>query len=347
MATKAQNQITIMDLTDAVSIFLSQDAITLNGGKDGLAAAVNTVINVSAYRGSEQLTPSVGTPTFPSGQTTATASVGQVANNVVPVTITIKAGTKTSGSVTIPVSVSDGASGTLTINKTVPFSIALTGQTGEQGDPGTSVTVSKTEYQQGSSNTTAPTGTWSNSPVSVGAGKYLWTRTTFSDGKIAYSVARQGSNGTNGTSPTVSETTVQYQKSTSGTTVPSGTWSDTALAPDTSNYVWTKTTITYSDGATAVSYSVGGKTGANGNDAITISISPDGGTVFKNNSGSVNLTAHVFKGGVELTGSSLSALGTLKWYKDGTYLTGKDGATIAVSASDVTNSASYEVRLEN
>ena len=76
------------------------------------------------------------------------------------------------------------------------------GTNGSNGTNGTSVTVSSTTYQAGTSNTTAPNGTWSTSIPSVSAGQYLWTKITFSDGKIAYSVARQGSNGTNGTNGT-------------------------------------------------------------------------------------------------------------------------------------------------
>lgn len=156
-----------------------------------------------------------------------------------------------------------------TTTDTTPVIYGVYGETGPQGETGpagTSVTVSKTEYQSGTSNTTAPTGTWSTTIPSVAEGNYLWTRVTYSDSSIAYSVAKQGKSGTNGTSPTVTSTKVQYQKSTSGTTVPTGTWSDSAIAPTTTEYVWIKTTITYSDGKTAVSYSVGGKTGTNGAD---------------------------------------------------------------------------------
>ena len=75
-----------------------------------------------------------------------------------------------------------------------------TGPKGPTGGHGTSVAVSSTQYQAGSSNTTIPTGTWNNNIVSAPAGQYLWTKITFSDGKIAYTVARQGTNG--GTGPT-------------------------------------------------------------------------------------------------------------------------------------------------
>ena len=81
---------------------------------------------------------------------------------------------------------------------TVTYTYAKQGSTGEKGNPGSSVTVSSIQYQEGSSATTAPTGTWSNAVVAVADGKYLWTKTTFSDGKIAYGVAKYGADGAAG-----------------------------------------------------------------------------------------------------------------------------------------------------
>ena len=84
------------------------------------------------------------------------------------------------------------------IADTVTLTYAKQGAKGSTGTAGTSVTVSSIQYQAGTSATTAPTGTWSDTVVSVSAGSYLWTKTTFSDGKIGYGVARQGSNGAKG-----------------------------------------------------------------------------------------------------------------------------------------------------
>ena len=166
-------------------------------------------------------------------------------------------------------------------------------------------------------------------------------------------VGPQGNPGTNGKSPTVTNTKTQYQKSTSGTTVPTGTWSDSALAPDVNNYVWTKTTITYSDGKTAVTYAVAGKQGqqgAAGADAITMSITSSAGTVFKNNSGSTVLTAHVYKAGVEqsITDAGVcGSLGSVKWYKQGTTTAISTSKTLTVNASDVRNVQAYTCQLES
>ena len=64
------------------------------------------------------------------------------------------------------------------------------------GAKGSGVTVKSIQYQSGSSSTTAPTGAWKDTVVSVSAGYYLWTKITYSDNSVAYSVARQGNNGT-------------------------------------------------------------------------------------------------------------------------------------------------------
>ena len=145
------------------------------------------------------------------------------------------------------------------------YTKAKQGQTGAQG---TSVTVSSVAYayQLSTSGTTIPSGTWQTTPQAPTTTQYAWTRTTttYSDGSTAVTYTVGGKTGTDGTSPTVTNSKTQYQKSTSGTSVPTGTWSDTALAPDEDNYVWTKTTITYSNGNTAVAYAVAGKQGAQG-----------------------------------------------------------------------------------
>lgn len=136
------------------------------------------------------------------------------------------------------------------------------GDTGQKGQDGTSVTITSKSvtYQASTSGTTAPTGTWSTSVPTVNNGQYLWTKTTvqYSDGNKteAYSVSYKGTNGTNGTSVTVSKTEVTYQVSTSGTTAPTGTWSTTMPSCDQGQYLWTKTYVKYSDGKDTTSYSV-------------------------------------------------------------------------------------------
>lgn len=168
---------------------------------------------------------------------------------------------------------------------------------------------------------------------------------------FSFSIAFKGQTGQNGTSVTVRSTSVTYQVSTSGTTTPTGTWSTTVPSVPNGQYLWTKTVVVYSDGKSTESYSVSykgtnGINGTNGKDAITMAITSSGGTIFKNTAIATTLTAHVYKGGVEVTGSALSALGTIKWYKDGGTTAVATGATYTIGAGDITNKATFSAQLE-
>lgn len=168
---------------------------------------------------------------------------------------------------------------------------------------------------------------------------------------FSYSIAFKGNTGQNGTSVTVASTSVTYQIGTSGTTAPTGTWSPTVPNVANGQYLWTKTVVTYSDGKQTESYSVSykgtnGTNGKDGKDAITMAITSSGGTIFKNTAIATTLTAHVYKGGVEVTGSALSSLGTIKWYKDGGTTSVATGSTYTISAGDVSNKATFSAQLE-
>ena len=152
------------------------------------------------------------------------------------------------------------------IADTVTLTYAKQGVKGDTGSPGTPVTVSSIQYQAGTSATTAPTGTWSNSVVTVAEGSYLWTKTTFSDGNIAYGVAKQGVSGRG-----VSSVTEYYLATTASTGVSISTsgWTTTVQTIDaTKKYLWNYELITYTDGATStttpVIIGVFGNTGAPG-----------------------------------------------------------------------------------
>ena len=89
-----------------------------------------------------------------------------------------------------------------------------------------------------------------------------------------------------------------------------------------------------------------GATGAAGADAITMAITTDHGTVFKNSNGTTTLTAHVYRAGAELSSNQIAQLGTIKWYKDGGTTSVGSGATLSVSASSVSSKAVYTAQLE-
>lgn len=346
MAIKAVNQIDVIDLTDGYSVVLTSESHTFLGTTTSVNGTQTTTTQVMALCGSEQVPCTVGTITSPTG----ISAVSDGKSPTPTITITATSALTKSGTITIPIVVN----GDITVNKTFSFSIAFKGQTGQDG---TSVTVSSTSvtYQVGASGTTKPTGEWETEIPNVPNGQFLWTKTvvTYSDGKSteAYSVSYKGTNGTNGadgTSVSITSTSVTYQASSSGTTAPTGTWSATVPNVPNGQYLWTKTVVTYSDGEHTESYSVSykGTNGIDGQDAITMAIASSGGTIFKNTAIATTLTAHVYKGGVEVTGSALANLGTIKWYKDGGPTSVATGSTFTISAGDVSNKATFSAQLE-
>lgn len=98
-------------------------------------------------------------------------------------------------------------------------------------------------------------------PTSVGM--YKWA-------KIKGEAGAKGDKGDTGKG--VKSTSVAYQVSTSGTTVPTGTWSGSVPSASAGQYLWTRTIITYTDKTTSTIYSVGrmGTNGANGTNGKSI-----------------------------------------------------------------------------
>lgn len=171
-------------------------------------------------------------------------------------------------------------------------------------------------------------------------------------GSIKGATGDTGATGATGaTGNGIDSVSITYQGSTSNTTAPTGTWQSSPPSVAAGSYLWTRTVFTYTNGDTDTQYSVAkqGATGAAGADAITLSITTSNGTVFKNNTGSTVLTAHVFKGGVEqsITDAGVcGSLGTIKWYKGGSTTAVATAKSLTVSASDVTNSVAYTCQLE-
>ena len=199
MAIRSADQISIVDLTDGYSVTLTSDGYTFPGTTSA-AKAGSCTTQIIALRGSEQVAATVdlNSITKPTGITVTKD------NNATSPTLTITASTSftTAGVVRIPVVVD----GEITITKDFSVAIAFTGATGAQGPQGATGETGKgvasvaITYQGSSSNTTAPTGTWQNSPPSVTQGQYLWTRLIFTytdntESDPVYSVSRQGSNG--------------------------------------------------------------------------------------------------------------------------------------------------------
>lgn len=343
MPVKASSQVTLIDLTDGYSVVMTNESHTFLGTTNSVSGTQTATTTIQALRGSEVVNCSVGQISAPTGL--SIVSDGKTPSPTL--TITATSALKTSGSIIIPVTIEGG----IVISKTFSYSIAFRGTDGEDG---TSVTVSNTSitYQVSTSGTVTPTGTWLEDIPTVPAGQYLWTKTVvnYSDGKstTAYSVSRSGTNGSNGSSVTITNQSVTYQASSNGTTPPTGSWTATIPSTSAGQYLWTKTVVTYSDDTTTTSYSVSrnGTNGANGQDALSLVIISSNGLIFKNTDIATTLSAHVYKGGVEVTGSSLTALGTIKWYKDEGTTAVATGSELTINPGDVNNNANYTAQLE-
>lgn len=250
---------------DAYTVLLTNEAHTF-AGSTSAALGDSTTCQVIAYKGTTQVTATIGTITGqPTGLTTAITSNGTTTAGFT-VTVNTSMVTK-SGVLNVPVTV-DGKVFTLKFS----YALALKGATGATGKGIKSTAIT---YQASTSGTTAPTSTWSASIPSVAAGSYLWTRTiiTYTDDNSStiYSVGKAGTDGTNGNAGKgVKSTAITYQASTSGTTAPTGMWSASIPSVAAGSYLWTRTIITYTDNATSTIYSVGkmGNTGATGAQGI-------------------------------------------------------------------------------
>ena len=156
-----------------------------------------------------------------------------------------------------------------------------TGASGSSGADGRGITSTAIHYAVSSSGTVTPTS-WSTSIPSVAPEQYLWTRTTINydsgSPSVSYSIGQAGKSGSPGApgSPgedgrSLTSSALHYQKSTSGTTIPTGTWRTTIPTVEASEYLWTRTTFNYSSAPSPTyAYSVGkmGDTGR-GIDSIT------------------------------------------------------------------------------
>lgn len=171
--------------------------------------------------------------------------------------------------------------------------IGVYGNTGSKGDTGANgksigSVINYYLATSASSNVTTGTSGWTTTVQSVSASKkYLWNYEVvkYSDGTTASTttpciIGAYGDTGAKGdkgetgaTGKGVKSSAVTYQASTSGTTIPTGTWQTTIPSVSAGSFLWTKTTITYTDNTSTTSYSVGkmGNTGSAGKDAITIS----------------------------------------------------------------------------
>ena len=137
----------------------------------------------------------------------------------------------------------------------------IIGVYGQKGTDGVGITSIVTHYlaTSAANGVNKKTSGWTTTVQTTDATKkYLWSYQTFNKSSGDPEETNPciiGTFGEKGSSITIKSTSITYQKSTSGSTTPS-TWLE--YIPDTSagEYLWTKTTVNYSDGTHTDSYSV-------------------------------------------------------------------------------------------
>lgn len=152
------------------------------------------------------------------------------------------------------------------------------GADGIAGKDGVGISSTVITYGLSANETTQPT-TWTANPPTLVKGQYLWTKTvwTYTDAKTetGYTktyIAKDGNNGADGVAGKdgvgILSTSITYQASTSGTTVPTGTWSSQVPSVPNGQFLWTRTVWNYTDSTNETGYSVS-KMGENGQSSYT------------------------------------------------------------------------------
>ena len=331
MAVLARDQVTLADLTDGVSVILEKYAHIFNG-TTGAAVAGSTTCTVTALVGADRVACTVTQANIESPVgVSVTVGAFNSATMQLPLTITCTTSFVTPGFIKVPVDVNG-----LVIIQTIAVSFAKTGATG------TSATLVglKNEAQMIPCDATGKV--LADTIVSVDFYGYVGsTRTAVTATVDAAALTATGSSAadrvsivtnTAGTGATDGVLSLKFPKDSQLGAVEAGSLPVslvcnglTRIAP----FSWSKA-----------------RRGADGIDSYALDVTSSAGNIFKNTAVTTTLTANVYKGGTPLTGAALTAAGVIKWYKDGVYLTGKDGATLAVGAGDVTDSATYVAQLE-
>ena len=332
------------------SILVGNEAQVIACDKDGKTLEAGTItIPFSIFQGTTRRAATVTYSTLPSGITlnkntdgtasaegslvlniAASSNLGGASNGVI--TLTFKYGSTTVGTKTF------------TWSKSIT---GATGQTGGQGPQGTAATSVVCGNEAVSIPCTLGGLVKAASTITIPFAGYVGTARAACT--VAYSTLPSGITLNKNTAATASaDGSLVLNVAANGTLGSATTYTGEITLTFTCNSQTFVKKFTWSKAMTGATGSQGpqGETGAAGADAITLVITSSNGTIFKNSAIATVLTAHVYKAGAELTGSALTALGTIKWYKDGATTATATGQTLTISAGDVDNRATYIAQLE-
>lgn len=359
MGIKAQNQVTILDITDSYSVILTNENQTFaETGYNSGAGVISTKTTVRAYRGSEEMWVWLASPVTKtdSQDSTLTITANKAATKStkgLELTITTnKAGWKDSGSLSLPILVFDkeissptqSSDGYLvTITKEFSYSVA------KYGNTGAAPTIYELDLTSIIFNYDSTTNSYT-SPTSI---------EVTAKAQTGNSASQQYNNGIVIVTP-YSSSGVAGPKQI---TVLSDVSGHKATINPSSLFLYYIVELNIG-GTSSGSQVTGGSIvdrqtistaiqGADGQDAYAIDIVSSEGLVFKNTGIATILTAHVYKGGGELTGytdsygfgSSTSPGPFVNWYIDDDVV--GTGISFEVEDGDVASIATFTAKLED
>jgi len=272
------------DGDSAVTLLLSNESHTFAGSATAaLAGSVNTTI--LAFKGTQQITPIsviVNTSDLPTGMSrtidgsvitfTVTTSMTS-SSGVIPITVVVDGKTFVlQFSYSIAFKGTDGLSKGIYLNaaiQVIKYNAAGTPTPATNFTVvGTAVntTISTWEYSVngGSFSSTVPAGvSRSGNTVTISPTTVTFNTLSIraSDGTISDTITiaavRDGDKGDDGDDGDgIVSTTIEYAKSSSGTTPPGSGWTTSVPTPTLGWYLWTRTTTTYKFSPNTVAYSV-------------------------------------------------------------------------------------------
>lgn len=214
-----------------------------------------------------------------------------------------------------------------------------------KGADGESVTVTKTEYGISTSASAEPT--WSTTvPTSITKGRWLWVRTTYSDGSTTVTKSYVGTDGTNGTDGEdgtgITSIVEQYYLSTSNSTQTGGSWSNNQPAWQSGRYIWTRSQITWDTTPATVTTTTPVLAQAlNGANSTASSANATATEAAKRTYVSIRVTAIDYDANTATLQATLFIDGTAKtsgvtyaWLKDGSAISGATARAYSVPASN-------------
>ena len=325
----------------AYNVLCGNESQSIYCDKDGNVSGEQTItIPFAGYQGTGRVACSCANPTLPTGfsRTSNTAATTSADGSLV---LKVADGTAldASGSITLTFTI-----GSTTFTKKFTYTRSQVGATGAGGSPGSAGT-SATSIVCGNESVTIPCTKDGlvTAAITIPFAGYLGT--TRKACTVTYSTLPSGMTlATNGNTAatTSADGSLKFNVAANATLGSASTLSGEITLTFTCNSQTFVKKFTWSKSLT-------GQTGAQGDpgaDAITLAITSSNGTIFKNSNINTTLTAHVYKAGAELNSTAIAELGTVKWYKDGSSTADSTGITKTITASDVTNKAVYEARLE-